>query len=949
MAQDLESICWVRGGEKFVCTYADGSYIIWTLEDGVKSLQTATTPYGPFPCKPITKVDYKTAPGDAFLIFAGGMPRASYGDRHTVTVMRGDKHVAFEFTSKFVDCLVLSSGDADAEHDDPHTLVVLADEEVVLIDLETDGWPTFKLPYLQSPHASAIMCTTHCSNVPEALWNNIAAAGEKQGSIHSPRDWPITGGKSLNEEVTKRELLLTGHEDGVVRFWDVSGIAMKLLYKLNTAPFFLSEHENQQDHDEEWPPFRKVGTFDPYSDDPRLGIQKISLCLANAILAVGGTAGQVVLLEMSMEEKEKELHEIYVQIIDRDNFVWKGHEPLTPKDGPLKLAAGCQPLTVMQMTPPAACTALALSSEYGLVAAGTAHGLTLFDYVQKKEVLSRCTLEAGAGEAGTPKRKNFRKSLRESFRRLRKVRLRKAPAAEDAAAGEEKRAKKEKKEKEKKEEKVSEVKEKKEETKEETKPEEKKEEEKKDEDKKEETKEAEPASVEPAEETETQASTETAEVTAEEAPATTTADEKKGEEVEEAKQKDEEKKEEEGEKKEEATEEATKPEEPKPESSKVEEEARPKSPEKTEAREDEGMPSVVRCLCITRTFLVNGTTNTPTLWAGTGSGAIYIYTVTIPNAEQRKEEAVSAQLGKEIQLKHKAAVMAIQVIDSANYPLPDTAAASKNIAKEPNMDGNHKVIICSMEQFKVFHLPSLKPYCKYKLVSHHSSLVRRIGFVKYTSSKNEEYSEWCLTCMSQLGELSIYSIPQLRKQILKPCTSKDDIHGIGSTVFTQDGEGMYLSSASEFVRFSLCPHMVTDATCVLELAEGMRPPPPQPKPEVTVETEEAAKVKGKVEAAEAPAAEEKKEEAKEEEGKAEPEKEGEAEEKTEEGEKPVDESTPGEMTGDITQDSITDHIADEEKATEDKAKEIESTAVEVKKIEDGGANEAPPVTAGGDQ
>lgn len=47
-----------------------------------------------------------------------------------------------------------------------------------------------------------------------------------------------------------------------------------------------------------WPltgiPFpRQVGSFDPYSDDPRLGIQKIFLCKYSGYLAVAGTAGQV--------------------------------------------------------------------------------------------------------------------------------------------------------------------------------------------------------------------------------------------------------------------------------------------------------------------------------------------------------------------------------------------------------------------------------------------------------------------------------------------------------------------------------------------------------------------------------------------------------------------------------------------------------------------------------
>lgn len=39
--------------------------------------------------------------------------------------------------------------------------------------------------------------------------------------------------------------------------------------------------------------FSQVGCFDPYSDDPRLGIQKIHLCKYSGYLTVAGTAGQV--------------------------------------------------------------------------------------------------------------------------------------------------------------------------------------------------------------------------------------------------------------------------------------------------------------------------------------------------------------------------------------------------------------------------------------------------------------------------------------------------------------------------------------------------------------------------------------------------------------------------------------------------------------------------------
>jgi hypothetical protein len=36
-----------------------------------------------------------------------------------------------------------------------------------------------------------------------------------------------------------------------------------------------------------------VGCFDPYSDDPRLGVQKVVLCKYTAQMVVAGTAGQV--------------------------------------------------------------------------------------------------------------------------------------------------------------------------------------------------------------------------------------------------------------------------------------------------------------------------------------------------------------------------------------------------------------------------------------------------------------------------------------------------------------------------------------------------------------------------------------------------------------------------------------------------------------------------------
>ena len=52
---------------------------------------------------------------DSFIIFTGGMPRASYGDRHTLSMMQGVQHAVFDFTSRVVDFVTLCNAD---EHDD---------------------------------------------------------------------------------------------------------------------------------------------------------------------------------------------------------------------------------------------------------------------------------------------------------------------------------------------------------------------------------------------------------------------------------------------------------------------------------------------------------------------------------------------------------------------------------------------------------------------------------------------------------------------------------------------------------------------------------------------------------------------------------------------------------------------------------------------------------------
>lgn len=374
----------------------------------------------------------------------------------TVSIIQGDpesgKHHVLDFTSKIIDFFVVddvNTENDEREYDNPKALVVLGEEEIVLIDLRSNDWLQFRLPYLSSIHSSGITACQHYSDVPDEVYKQLIDAGRKQSSgRYSSSDWPISGGAVGQASVTRtNDILITGHEDGSVCVWDASEVTLTHIVTVSTRKLFIAtdsdispidgddvspDGNTPDDISNEWPPFRKVGTFDPYSDDPRLAIQKVSLCPLSGVFMAGGTAGQVVTFKISLEPVEKSLSSVIGSNLTEETsgFIWKGHDPLHLKNGSLKFEAGLIPDQIIQVTPPAAVTALSSYTEWGVVSIGTAHGFTLIDLIQQKVIFSKSTLSSsdiltssGAAD-GTliSRRKSFKKSLRDSFRRLRKGR-----------------------------------------------------------------------------------------------------------------------------------------------------------------------------------------------------------------------------------------------------------------------------------------------------------------------------------------------------------------------------------------------------------------------------------------------------------------------------------------------------------------------------------------------
>ena len=93
-------------------------------------------------------------------------------------------------------------------------------------------------------------------------------------------------------------LSIVRHADGSIKFWDTTSSAMYQIFEVKTEPIFQTSDNDVMDFavfsEFQWPPYRKVSTYDPFDDDSRLAIRLIEFCPYTCKLCVGGEGGQVL-------------------------------------------------------------------------------------------------------------------------------------------------------------------------------------------------------------------------------------------------------------------------------------------------------------------------------------------------------------------------------------------------------------------------------------------------------------------------------------------------------------------------------------------------------------------------------------------------------------------------------------------------------------------------------
>ncbi|XP_036927156.1 syntaxin-binding protein 5 isoform X4 [Acanthopagrus latus] len=433
----IHSVDWHHEGKQFVCSHSDGTLTTWNVRAPAKPAQIIT-PHGkqpkdgkkPEPCKPILKVEYKTTrAGDPFHVLSGGLSYDTVGRRACLTVMHGKSTAVLEMDYPIVDFLTLCETPYPNDFQEPYAVVVLLEKDLVVIDLGQIGYPIFENPYPLTIHESPVTCCEYFADCPAELIPALYSVGSRQKRQgYSKKEWPISGGNWGQGTQSYPEIIITGHADGSIKFWDASAFMLQVLYKLKTAKVF------ERARGKEEKPSADIVEEDPFA------IQTLSWCPESRMLCVAGVSAHVIAYRFSKQEvttEEVQLLEVRMQgeFTDGDSPDPGGDqtptqltpgassspqesEPLAqpstgsnssdgPRDNipclqvrssPLKQSPGYQVELVIQLVwvsgePPQPITSLAINSSYGLVVFGNSSGLAVVDYLQKTLLLNMGTTE----------------------------------------------------------------------------------------------------------------------------------------------------------------------------------------------------------------------------------------------------------------------------------------------------------------------------------------------------------------------------------------------------------------------------------------------------------------------------------------------------------------------------------------------------------------------------
>lgn len=261
----------------------------------------------------------------------------------SLTVMYGKSITVLEMDDTIIDFItVCDSSPYENDASDPFAVIVLLANDFILLDLTSTGYPSFDSPYpsstlIESP-VTCVQYLADCSSdlIPYLYSTSQTVVSRAPKKGFSDKEWPINGGEWGQSMQSYPELVLTGHADGTIKFWDMSGVNFDLISKIKTSKLFerpnrlqnsliISAPSQQQSRDRQmrgaqqqkqqttcdssdtfWSSSQSLHDCLTASDQKPIenifAIEKIEYCPSTKHLIVAGALSQVIQFKLNKKE-----------------------------------------------------------------------------------------------------------------------------------------------------------------------------------------------------------------------------------------------------------------------------------------------------------------------------------------------------------------------------------------------------------------------------------------------------------------------------------------------------------------------------------------------------------------------------------------------------------------------------------------------------------------------
>ncbi|XP_063718025.1 syntaxin-binding protein 5-like isoform X3 [Symsagittifera roscoffensis] len=320
---NLKSCSWHPDGKSFTCALQDGSLATWNIKNSSKPSQIFAPHALPSQgssnmCLPICKVDCRCSKSsEAMFLFTGGLPFNASKHTPSLTVMKGKSVTVLEMDHYILDFVTICDSPYLSESQEPQAVMCLLKNDLIILDLVSEGYPPFENPYPMDIHESPVTCLKYLADCPSDLVPALYQVSfkQKQRSVTcSKLPWPVSGGDWKPLHSAYPEVVITGHLDGSVKFWDATAMSFQFLCKVKTARVF----ERSRVVDSSGTGVGGAtgggggGVVGGSTEEEPFAIQLLDFDVKQKMLATAGNCAQVLLFNFAKEDTTKEITTIDV-------------------------------------------------------------------------------------------------------------------------------------------------------------------------------------------------------------------------------------------------------------------------------------------------------------------------------------------------------------------------------------------------------------------------------------------------------------------------------------------------------------------------------------------------------------------------------------------------------------------------------------------------------------